>query len=450
MPALNDQVDALFARWDKADSPGCAVAIIQDGTVVHRRGYGMADLEQRRAITPGSVFYLCSTGKQFAGMAIALLVEDGTIRLDDDIRKYVPEMPDYGVPITIRHLVHHTSGLRDYLEMGRLMGRSIEDVWTEPQVVALLAQQKALNFMPGEQYLYTNSGYVMLAVVVRRATGLSLREFADQRIFRPLGMQRSFFCDDHGLLIEDRVSGYLPCAAGGCANAYVHLETMGDGGMFTTLDDLCLWDANFYDNRLGKGGQGLIDLLHSTMALNDGTQHWYAFGLGNESYRGLKTVAHPGGLLGYRTQMIRFPAQRFTAICLANTPEINPDAMVLRIADLYLAEHFTEAAPDAGQPEANEQAASPALSVSPEALAACAGRYYSEELQCVYDLALQEDALCLTNWRMTLPLETRTADTFAAPNLQLRLLRAASDKVCGFEVSTPRVKNLRFVRMMEQ
>src|ERR1041385_2114826 len=192
----NPKVDRIFAAWDKPSSPGCALGVLQNGRFVYERGYGMANLDYDIPNSPKLVYYVGSDSKQFTAATIALLVIDGNLRLDDDIRKYVPEMPDYGTPITINHLIHHTSGIRDIYGLMSLGGLRIEDVFSDSEAVALIARQKELNFTPGDDYLYSNSGYFLLAQIIKRASGKSLREFADENIFKPLGMANTHFHDD--------------------------------------------------------------------------------------------------------------------------------------------------------------------------------------------------------------------------------------------------------------
>ena len=240
------RVDKIFAQFDKKDSPGCALAVVRDGRVVYKRGYGMADLEHDVPMTPQSVLYIGSTSKQFAAASVALLAQQGKLSLDDNVRKYVPELPDYQPPVTLRHLVHHTSGVRDGWALLSLAGRSADEVINLDDIVALAARQKSLNFKPGEEHLYSNTGYWLLAVVVARASGKSLREFADAEIFKPLGMARTVFNDDHTRLIKGRAYGYAPVRAGGFRLANVNNDLVGAGGLWTSVEDIVLWDENFY------------------------------------------------------------------------------------------------------------------------------------------------------------------------------------------------------------
>ena len=331
-----DKVDKLFAQWDKTVSPGAALAIIKDGKIIYKRGYGMANLEHRVPITSTSVFRIGSTSKQFTASCIAILALQGKISLDDNIRKYIPELPEYERPVTVRQLVHHTSGIRDYLTLGSVAAWADDYFCTPEDTVELLARQKRLNFLPGEEHLYSNSGYFLIGVIVKRVSGKSLNDFAREHIFKPLGMKNTHFHDDHTMIVENRADGFSP-TKNGFRIDMTTLDHVGDGGVFTTVEDLYLWDQAFYSNELGKE---LMGLIQAPGVLNNGKKLDYAFGLGIDEYKGLKRVSHGGGFVGFRAQMARFPEQKFTVICLANLGTINPSRLCLRIADIYLADEF--------------------------------------------------------------------------------------------------------------
>jgi CubicO group peptidase (beta-lactamase class C family) len=343
---MTDRVDKLFAQWDKKDTPGCALAIVKDGKIIYKRGYGMADLERDVPITPGSVFDIASTSKQFVAMSIALLAEEGKLSLDDDIRKYIPEMPDYGNKITLRHLVHHTSGIRDYCELMYLAAMPFENDYPEAQIIELIARQKALNFIPGDKHLYSNSGYFLLGEIVKRVSGKSLNEFTKEKIFEPLGMKITHFYDDFTRVVKNRAIGYFPKEKGGYGIAVYLFDLVGDGGLLTSVEDLFLWDQNFYHNKLGKQGQKLIEQILTPGTLNDGKKLDYAFALGIGEYKGLKMISHGGSWAGYRSQLLRFPGQQFSVICLSNLAGFNPTGMAKKVVDIYLADHFTETPKD--------------------------------------------------------------------------------------------------------
>jgi len=389
LDSLIVRVDRLFAEWDKPGSPGCALGVIQDGKLIFARGYGMANLEYDIPITPKSVFRIGSTSKQFTAMCMALLEEQGKCSLDDDIRTYLPEIPVYDRPITIRHLIHHTSGVRDYLTLMSLAGMRDDDYLVDGEVLDLIARQKSLNFTPGDDRLYSNSGYFLLSVIVKRVSGQTLREFAREHIFEPLGMANTHFHDDHTMIVTHRASGYLPTEDGGFRICMTTLDMVGDGGVFTSVDDLTKWDTNFYDNRLGSGGEGLIRRMLETGHLNNGEPFTYAMGLNVGEYRGLKMISHGGAFVGFRAEMIRFPEQRFSIICLANLGTFQPTRLARRVADIFLADVF----PETSEEKTTTPDEASFIPVSPKNLKKLVGLYHQPETHDMWNVFLQEDKL---------------------------------------------------------
>jgi CubicO group peptidase (beta-lactamase class C family) len=251
---LTAKVDAVFDRMAKPTSPGCSLAVMREGRVIYARGYGMDDLDHDVVITPSTVFHVASISKQFTAAAIALLEQDGKLSLDDDVRKYVPELPDLGPRITIRHLLHHTSGLRDQWDLLGLAGwRYSRVLITDDDVLRVMASQKALNFAPGSEFLYCNTGYTLLATVVARVSGLSFRRFTTDRLFTPLGMTRTHFRDDFGEIVKDQAYGYVP-AGDTFRLSVTNFDTAGATSLLTTVEDMARWDQNFFDARVGGPG----------------------------------------------------------------------------------------------------------------------------------------------------------------------------------------------------
>ncbi len=326
-------VDAVFARWNHPDTPGCALAIVRDGEIVYEKGYGVANFEYDVPITPNSVFRIGSTSKQITAACVLLLEFDGALSLDDDVRRYVPELPEYEHTITLRHLMHHTSGLKDYLGLMGEAGIRFDDSCSTEEALELLAEAE-VDFAPGEKHIYSNSGYLLLAVVAARVSGRSTRELARERIFEPLGMEDTHFHDDHREIVRNRAVGYGRSRKHGWYRLLTNVDTVGDGGVFTTVRDFFLWDQNFYHRRVG--GDALHEALHTRGVLNDGTKLDYACGLMLGRHRGLPIVQHGGGFVGYRAEMIRFPEQRFSVICFANVASFNPTARCFEVADICL------------------------------------------------------------------------------------------------------------------
>ena len=338
-----ESVDQVFSEYGK-DGPGCALAVVKDGGIVYSRGYGLASVEHAVPITPQTVLDIGSTSKQITAASVLLLAQDGKLSLDDDVRKHIPEIPDYGTPITLRHLLHHTSGIRDYIELLQLGEISFEDVATDDDALVALSRQKALDFRPGDEHSYSNSGYFLLSLVVKRVSGKTLRELAQERIFTPLGMTSTQILDDHTLVIPRRAASYAPRRDGGFRLAVANWEQTGDGAVQTTVEDLAKWDRNFYDPKVG--GPGLVEQLQVKGVLNDGSTIPYARGLLVDEHRGLRRVLHGGGWAGYRAELIRFPDERLSVITLCNRGDANPTGMAMQVAELYLADRMKPAEPE--------------------------------------------------------------------------------------------------------
>lgn len=333
--ALQGRVDKIFAAYDNSESPGCALGVIRDGNFTYKRGYGGASLELGVPITPQSVFYMGSVSKQFTAASVVLAAEQGFLSLDDDISKYVPEIPSYGKTITLREMLHHTSGFRDILSLMFLAGRNSEDIHPTNELLDLLSRQKALNFAPGDEFLYSNTNYFLMSVVIQRATGKPLSQFAEENIFKPLGMTHTRFYDDRTVVLQGRIPAYAPRAGGGFhVDWSTNFDMVGGGGLMSSVEDLLLWDRNFYDNKLGKGT--FLKEMQTQGVLNNGKQIEYALGLFISKYRGLPIVAHDGANFGYRTALLRFPQQKFSVVCLCNLATSNPLDLTYRVADVYL------------------------------------------------------------------------------------------------------------------
>ncbi len=333
------RIDSVFTRFAHPGSPGCALGVYRDGRIVYAQGYGSAHLELGVPITPATVFDIGSTSKQFTAMSILLLAKDGRLSLDDDVRRFLPELPAYGRPITIRHLLHHTSGLRDYLTLMALAGESFDNVSTDEDALDLIARQRALDFTPGSEWEYSNTGFFLLSLIVKRASGQSLREFAAARIFGPLGMTHTQFRDDHRSIIPHRAAAYDPPDSTGAYHIDVsNFEQTGDGAVHTTVEDLLLWDRNFYSGRVG-GPEVLAEMVRPG-TLNDGTALDYASGLMVDSLRGLPTVSHGGSWGGYRAELLRFPSESVSVACLCNVAGSNPTGLARRVAEVVLADRL--------------------------------------------------------------------------------------------------------------
>jgi CubicO group peptidase (beta-lactamase class C family) len=338
-PTMGRQIDAVFGKYISSGTPGCVVSVVQNGSVLYARAYGLANLEWALPNTLDTVFDIGSVSKQFTAFAILLLAQDGRISLDDDIRKYLPEIPNYGKVIRIHHLLNHTSGLRNYTDLFDLAGIPEIDLTTDQDALNLVARQKKLNFAPGEEFLYSDTNFFLLSLIVERVTGKSLRQFARERIFDPLDMTSTHFHNDTTMVVNHRATGYKPLPDGRFAIDMSNFEELGDGSVMTTVEDLKKWDENFYTG--GVGGMNLIRQMQEGGRLNNGTVNLYAKGLVVDQYRGLRRVQHAGEWVGYRAGLTRYPDQRTSFITLCNTiGDVFPTNLNQALADIVLQDAF--------------------------------------------------------------------------------------------------------------
>jgi CubicO group peptidase (beta-lactamase class C family) len=373
-------VDKLFAQWTGPDSPGASIAIIQNGKIIYSQGYGAANLEYGVPNSPATVFPLASVSKQFTAFAIYLLVQDGKLSLDDDVRKYLPKLHDFGKMITIRQLLHHTSGVRDYWNLLILAGWRPEDQITDDDVARLLFRQAELNFAPGDRFLYSSSGYTLLAMVVKQVSGKTLPEFAKERIFDPLGMAHTHFQDDYGIVVKDRAYSYARQPDG----KYQYVALSSSSSLFSTVGDLARWDENFYTGEVG--GPALLAQMQEKGKLNNGNEIDYASGLEIGKYCGLRTVEHAGGDAAYRTNILRFPDQRFSVVVLANAGDVNATALSFKIADIYLEDRLQ---PTPDKPSLGDK---PEVTIDPKVLDAYVGDYeLQDELRPGFIVSFSKD-----------------------------------------------------------
>jgi CubicO group peptidase (beta-lactamase class C family) len=397
------RIDRIFAAWDHVNSPGCALGVSRDGEMVYQRGYGMSNLEHAIAITPPSIFHVASISKQFTAFSILLLEQDGKLSVNDDVRKYIPELPSYGKTITIDHLLHHTSGLRDQWSLLGLADWRDDDLITEDDVLRVVTRQKELNFEPGAEYLYSNTGYTLLAVIVKRVSGKSLRDFADERIFKPLAMTSTHFHDDHTMIVPGRTQAYEPRKGGGWRISIPVFDTYGATSLFTTVGDLLKWERNFADAKVG--GPALIAKFTTAGTLGDGTPISYARGVVVGKYRGLATVGHSGADAGYRADVVRFPDQRLAVAAFCNLANINPSELTRRVAAVYLGDRML---PDSAG------SAPKAIAISAGKLARYAGVYLNPSTDDVWRLQLRGDTLIIQTGG-GMPLTPVGTDRFVGP-----------------------------------
>lgn len=448
-------VDSIFAPYASQQSPGCAVGVTRGGSLAFSRGYGMADLEHDLPITPTTRFYIASLSKQFTAMAIVLLAQDRRLSLDDSVRKWVPEVPSFGAKITLRQLLNHTSGLRDYFTLLALSGWPSDGPLTEKGFLDLVARQKSLNFMPGDEFLYSNTGYALLSIVVHRASGETLRDFARERIFDPLGMWSTEFRDDHTQLIPQRALGYQP-SGGTYKISQPEFDVVGDGGVYSTVEDLAKWDANFHTGKVG--GKSGIALLQAPGHLNDGQAIPYGFALSIGQLHGLRTIAHYGAYGGYRSTLLRFPDNDLSVITLCNTAAA-PSALAEHVGEVLLG--LIPQRQSATTLDLSSRSWTVGTSVAPmdptdtrrrsDQLAQLAGAYYSDELDLSVNLTVRDGVIVMQRQRGgDLRFVSVGDDLFTnSDQMLLHVMHDETGGVSGFTLTISRVRGLQFVRRAE-
>jgi CubicO group peptidase (beta-lactamase class C family) len=395
----NAQVDKIFAEFDRSGSPGCALAVMKAEHLIYARGYGTADLDHDIPISPRTVFHAASLAKQFTAMCILLLVERGNLCLNDDVRTHLDhdllsKLPsDLGVPITIRDILSHMSGIRDQFVLITMAGwRLSDDVVTRDDVLDLVRRMKSLDFTPRIDCLYSNTGYTLAGRIVERVSGLSLSDFAHENIFKPLEMKHTQFCDSHDLIVRNRAYGYEKIDDQPFQLRMPNYDLTGPTNLLTTVEDLARWDRNFDEKTVG--GDVALSLMQTPSTLSNGAKASiplapglmvnYGLGLMISAYRGLNTVEHNGRDAGYRSHLIRFPDQHFAVACLCNRTlptDVYLRDLALRVADIYLADQLGPAS------------LMSALVLSQEELAAKVGVYRNSAIESPIYISLNHRGL---------------------------------------------------------
>ena len=404
MDSLDSKMDAIFKKYNIKNGPGCAVAVIENSRVIFKKGYGIANLEYEIPITTATIFDIASVSKQFTGMAISTLIQGGKIKLDDDIHTYLPEVPQFGKRITIRHLIHHTSGIRDWPQTLNIAGWRWDEVFSFADIMRMVKYQKELDFEPGTRFSYSNTGYNLLASIVEKVSGQSFREWTDEHIFKPLEMHSSHFLDDYTRIIKNLAYSYSSRDAGfgkipGALTAY------GSSSLFTSVDDLCKWVIHLQKAIAAK------DSVYSRMldegVLNNGEKVHYGYGLGLGEDRGLTTISHTGGWAGYRTIITNYPEEKLSIIILSNAGDFDPERHSSVIATLFLKKKFKAEAT-----VKEDFKTSPSVKVDPALLRKYTGTYLLGPGWAV-TITLENDRLMTqANGEDKFPTEAKSDSTF--------------------------------------
>jgi CubicO group peptidase (beta-lactamase class C family) len=327
-------IDSIFSEWNKTNTPGCALGIMKNGELIYAKGYGLANMEYDIPNSASSVFRIGSTSKQFTAACIILLAEQGKLSLDDNLKNLFPDFPEYAKQITVSHLLNHTSGIRDYLQIAYLKGLGDDDYYEDSNIMQWLINQSDLNFIPGEEFLYSNSGYWLLGQIVQKVAGINMADFAKKEIFEPLGMNDTHFHNDHTQIVKNRASGYAPSENGNFKISMTTLDMIGDGGIFTTINDIKKWDDAYYNSTVLS--KAFWNMMTQQGVLNSGEVIEYASGLMIGEYKGLKTIRHGGAFVGFRAELLRFPEQQISIAIFANRADANPSRKANQVADILL------------------------------------------------------------------------------------------------------------------
>jgi CubicO group peptidase (beta-lactamase class C family) len=431
-------VDPIFAKWTSS-TPGCAVGVAVDGKPVLLKASGRADLEHDVRNTPDTIFEAGSVAKQFTALAVQLLAGDGKLSLDDPVRKYIPELPDYKVPLTIRHMLTHTSGLRDWGSVAGIAGapRTTRE-YTHGHVLDIVSRQKSLNFQPGEHYSYSNTGFNLAAIIVARVSGMSFAEFSKQRIFMPLGMTKTSWRDDHTRIVKGRALAYS------LENGEYHIEmpfenVHGNGGLLTTVGDLLTWNENFVKPKVGSAK--LLGAMSTVGKFNDGRPQAYGLGLMVGEYRGVKNVSHSGSTAGYRAHLNRFPESHTSIAVLCNGSNGDATRSASLVSDLFLGdrlkptEETTRSSGHGGSPDR-----------SPD-FTSLVGNYWSDEAETMLVVAVDQGTLVLRRRPDTvIKLTPGERDFFSGSIGTVTFIRNGAGVVEALSVKQDRVWDLRFMK----
>ena len=398
-----ERIDALFAHFNST-TPGCALGIMSNGATIYSRGYGMAKLDPPEANDATKLFDVASISKQFVAGSVVLLAQQGRLQLTDDVRKFIPELPNYGSTITINHLIWHTSGLRDYTVLLNLGGFDYPDVTTQAQALEFITRQARLNFTPGTRWEYSNSGYLLLAIIAERVSGKTFNQLSREQFFNPLGMPQSVYRDRHDLEIPNQAQGHdFDEESGQYVVDIAQWEQIGDGGLQTSIDEFQHWDENFFSGSVG--GAPFITEMYRTGRLNNGRPLTYARGLQLDQYRGLKRVRHGGDWVGYHGNTLRFPSLHTTVALFCNSDDIDPYELSTDVTDIALERYFTEPKPTPPGP-------APSLP-NPRFV----GTYFNPENEEVYAVTVNEGVLTLNFLYFPLPLISTGPTTFTIQDL---------------------------------
>lgn len=414
-------IDEVFSEFDNPETPGCAIGVNHEGSLIFSKGYGAANLDYGIPLRPDSRFMIASISKQFAAAALLMLEQEGKLNLDQDLRPAIQEISQFKEPITARQLILHTSGIRDIFNLLSIADIGLDNTTTNEQALEMLANQNALNFMPGTRHLYSNMAYFLMSVVVERFSGYTLREYTDKHFFKPIGMDATHWHDDTGMIVPDRVISYLPTANGPGMFYRGNIDRVGDRGLFTTIEDFAKWDNNFVENRLNL--DNFMEKMVKPGSIASADSINYASGMRLGRYKTLYTVGHGGNYMGFRSNYVRFPDHDLGIFVFCNMSNINPASYTYDTADLYLAPVFSDLFEE------------------------YIGEYRNEGFNTRYEIDVKEGDLYINiPFREPRKLNWSADESFTSDEWQVHFNRNSEDVVNGFTVETTRTGKLTFIK----
>ncbi|MDZ7757049.1 serine hydrolase domain-containing protein [Rhodohalobacter sp.] len=413
------EVDSIFADYT-TETPGCAVGVTHQGGLIFSKGYGMANLDYGIPIQPDSKFMIASISKQFTAASILMMEQEGLIDLDENLKTYIPELPDFETPITARQMLHHTSGLRDLFSLLALNDVGLDNTTTPEATFDLISRVSKLNFEPNTEYNYSNSAYFLMSILVENLTEMTLREYADKHFFQPIGMTDTHFHDDTGMIVKNRAESYRPTDNGVGRFYRDNLDRVGARGLFTTIEDFAKWDANFLENKSNL--ENFREKMLKVGVFKDGTEMDYAAGIRLSEYRKLDTFGHGGNYMGFRSGYMHFPDYELGVIVFCNRSNISPADHVREVSDLYLKEVFEEK------------------------FSEYTGSYHNNGFRTEYDIVIEDGMLFLTRGlREKAELSWSENDEFRVDGLTVTFVRSG-DEIEAMKLKSSRTANVTFER----
>jgi CubicO group peptidase (beta-lactamase class C family) len=388
------KIDQMMVNFRQPGTAGGVVAVIQGDKMLFSKGYGLADVEYGIPNTPVTPFHLASVSKQFTAFAIVLLSQQGKLSLEDDVRKYIPDLHDFGVRITLTHLLNHTSGLRDQWDLWMMSGHRMDDVIRQQDLMTLMVNQRDLNFKPGTEHLYCNSGYMLLSEVVARVSGMPFREYLKRNVLDPLGMHDTQVYDDHQRIVKGRAYSYVTSDEG-LRKSVLSYANAGATSLFSTAEDLAKWIRNW--KYATVGGQTALKEMQVRGILNNGDTLDYALGIEVQTWRGLHRIAHGGADAGYRTYIAYFPEIDAGVVTLGNHGAFNSGAIAAGAIEAFFGDKLSPEPPTPAQPVAKAQEQ---WKPTRSELARYAGRYFSDELETFYIISVKDSNLVAYHRRL--------------------------------------------------